>query len=311
MISRWKELRSLGILGMNQRNVYFIQHYNQRKHFPLADNKLITKRLAKQAGISIPSLYHTVTHEHEINVLEKVLAQFEDFVVKPAHGSGGDGILVIIGRRKLMYEKSNGQLIEQETLNHHVSNILSGMYSLGGHSDVAMFEYRVKFDRIFENVSYQGVPDIRMLVFQGYPVMGMVRLPTRMSHGKANLHQGAIGVGIELKSGRTTTGVLHNKIIDVHPDTNHDIAALQIPQWDNLLNIAVNCFDLSKLGYLGVDIVLDGEKGPLMLELNARPGLNIQIANQAGLLPRLKAIEALSDVSHNVAEKVAFCKERF
>ena len=103
MISRWKELRSLGILGMNQRNVYFIQHYNQRKHFPLADNKLITKRLAKQAGISIPSLYHTVTHEHEINVLEKVLAQFEDFVVKPAHGSGGDGILVIIGRRKLMY----------------------------------------------------------------------------------------------------------------------------------------------------------------------------------------------------------------
>ena len=212
MISRWKELRSLGILGMNQRNVYIIQHYNQRKHFPFADNKLITKRLAKQAGISIPSLYHTVTHEHEINVLEKVLAQFEDFVVKPAHGSGGDGILVIIGRRKLMYEKSNGQLIEQETLNHHVSNILSGMYSLGGHSDVAMFEYRVKFDRIFENVSYQGVPDIRMLVFQGYPVMGMVRLPTRMSHGKANLHQGAIGVGIDLKCGRPTTGVLHNKI---------------------------------------------------------------------------------------------------
>ena len=46
------------------------------------------------------------------------------------------------------------------------------------------------------------------------------------------------------------------------------------------------------MGYLGVDIVIDATAGPLMLELNARPGLNIQIANQEGLVHRLRSVEA-------------------
>jgi predicted ATP-grasp superfamily ATP-dependent carboligase len=45
------------------------------------------------------------------------------------------------------------------------------------------------------------------------------------------------------------------------------------------------------LGYLGVDIVLDPRRGPLLLEANARPGLAIQHANAAGLVPRLQEIE--------------------
>jgi predicted ATP-grasp superfamily ATP-dependent carboligase len=44
------------------------------------------------------------------------------------------------------------------------------------------------------------------------------------------------------------------------------------------------------LGYVGVDIVLD-VSGPMVLEVNKRPGLEIQNTNLAGLLQRLKYIE--------------------
>jgi glutathione synthase/RimK-type ligase-like ATP-grasp enzyme len=37
------------------------------------------------------------------------------------------------------------------------------------------------------------------------------------------------------------------------------------------------------LGYLGVDIVIDRFQGPMVIEVNARPGLSIQLANAKGL----------------------------
>ena len=97
-----------------------------------------------------------------------------------------------------MYRKVDGLLLNPEEVGYHLFNIISGIYSLGGQPDKALIEYRVQFDPIFEAISYQGVPDIRVIVFLGVPVMSMVRLPTRMSGGKANLHQGAIGAGIDI-----------------------------------------------------------------------------------------------------------------
>jgi glutathione synthase/RimK-type ligase-like ATP-grasp enzyme len=38
---------------------------------------------------------------------------------------------------------------------------------------------------------------------------------------------------------------------------------------------------------VGVDLVIDVERGPLMLEVNARPGLQIQVINGEGLAPAL------------------------
>ena len=154
-----------------------------------------------------------------------------------------------------------------------------------------MIEYKVIFDPIFESVGYKGVPDIRIIVFLGVPIMSMVRLPTRRSNGKANLHQGAIGAGIDLGTGTTLSGVMDNDIVTEHPETLKSSVGLQIPYWNDLLQLASRCYNLTGLGYLGVDIVLDKVRGPLLLELNARPGLNIQIANMAGLLPRLNLVE--------------------
>lgn len=63
------------------------------------------------------------------------------------------------------------------------------------------------------------------------------------------------------------------------------------------------------LGYIGVDIVLDRDLGPLVLELNARPGLSIQLANKIGLLPRLQRIENFNQIPSSVPDRVALAKE--
>lgn len=309
-----RRLREIGLIGIGERNANYVLRYNQRKFYPRVDDKLITKQLALKAGLPVPELYAVVRAEHEIAQLHETLASREQFVVKPAHGSGGDGILVISGRRGEKYRRSNGQLMAREEFNHHLSNGLSGLFSLGGQPDHLLVEYCVQFDPIFDRVSFRGVPDVRIIVFLGYPVMAMIRLPTRMSDGKANLHQGAIGVGIDLPTGVTKRGVWGTEVIREHPDTEHSIVGLKIPRWDDLMEMASRCYELSELGYIGVDFVLDRNLGPMILELNARPGLAIQIANGNGLGHRLVKVEALAErgaLSKDPQERVDFARKNF
>ncbi|HPA01257.1 MAG TPA: alpha-L-glutamate ligase-like protein [Chiayiivirga sp.] len=309
-----RRLREIGLIGIGERNANYVLRYNQRKFYPRVDDKLITKQLALKAGLPVPELYAVVRAEHEIAQLHETLASREQFVVKPAHGSGGDGILVISGRRGEKYRRSNGQLMAREEFNHHLSNGLSGLFSLGGQPDHLLVEYCVQFDPIFDRVSFRGVPDVRIIVFLGYPVMAMIRLPTRMSDGKANLHQGAIGVGIDLPTGVTKRGVWGTEVIREHPDTEHSIVGLKIPRWDDLMEMASRCYELSELGYIGVDFVLDRNLGPMILELNARPGLAIQIANGNGLGHRLAKVEALAErgaLSKDPQERVDFARKNF
>ena len=311
MFALSKKLKERGVLGLNHRNAGYTLWHNPRHLFPLVDDKLTTKNLAQQGGMAVPELYGVIEIEHQVRDLSRVLQPYQDFVIKPAQGSGGDGIVVITGRRKDRYRKANGQFMTQEDLNHHVSNILSGLYSLGGHPDKALIEYRVQFDPIFEAISYQGVPDIRIIVFLGVPAMAMVRLPTRMSDGKANLHQGAIGAGIDIATGLTLSAVWKNEVVSEHPDTENPVVGVQVPSWDTLLHLAARCYELTGLGYQGVDLVLDRTKGPLILELNARPGLNIQIANKAGLLPRLKLVEKEQALLKTFEDRLQFAKSQF
>lgn len=306
-----RRLKAAGVIGINRRNADYTLRYNPRRLYPLVDDKLRTKRLAQQAGIATPELYHTVEIEQQVKGLPAELEKYDEFVVKPAQGSGGDGIIVISGRRKGMYRKASGTLLTPAELQHHVSNILNGLYSLGGRTDVALVEYAVINDPIFENIAYLGSPDIRIIVLLGVPVMAMVRLPTQMSDGKANLHQGAIGCGIDIACGRTLSAVWNNAIIGEHPDTGIAIADVQMPHWDVMLDIAARCYDITGLGYQGVDIVLDRDKGPLILEVNARPGLNIQIANHCGLLPRLQTVEAAHEQLTDINSRIAFAKQHF
>ncbi|MCB1596203.1 MAG: alpha-L-glutamate ligase-like protein [Gammaproteobacteria bacterium] len=302
-----KRLSASGVLGINARNCRYILRHNPRHLYPLVDDKLATKRLAIAAGLPVPELYGVITSHHDVRRLPELVAGHRDFVIKPAHGSGGDGILVVSARVRdgSAYRLVDGTIMDGDDIGHHLSNMLSGQYSLGGHRDIALIEYCVKFDPIFSECAYRGIPDIRVIVFRGYPVMAMLRLPTRRSHGKANLHQGAVGAGLDLATGKTICAVIGNSVVTEHPDTGAVIAGRQIPRWEYLLDFAARCHELTGLGYLGVDIVLDRDLGPMLLELNVRPGLNIQIANRCGLGDRLRAIEA-RPAGVGVKERVAF-----
>jgi alpha-L-glutamate ligase-like protein len=309
----YRSLAKQGILSINQRNSDFVLKYNARKFYPLVDDKLQTKQLALNAGIAVPKLYAQIETEHQIKQIDRLLEPFTDFVIKPAHGSGGDGILVITGKIGNRYRLINGKLMSKQELSYHLSRLLSGAYSLGGHHDYAIIERRVIVDPVFSNISYQGVPDVRVITLMGYPAMAMLRLPTRSSGGKANLHQGAIGAGVDIATGTTRLGVCQNDITDHHPDTLAPISHVDIPYWHQILQIAAACYELTGMGYLGVDIVIDAHEGPLMLELNARPGLSIQIANQEGLLGRLRAIEARAELHPHeaITSRIGFSQVQF
>jgi alpha-L-glutamate ligase-like protein len=304
-------LRANGVIGINERNAEYTLAYNPRDRYPLVDDKLLTKQFADKAGVAVPPLYGVVEIQHEVLGLAAALAPYQDFVVKPCRGSQGDGIVVVTGRSRNQYEVADGSFMNDEELAFHVSNILSGIYSLGGQPDKALIEYRVNFDPVFEQITFRGVPDVRIIVFLGVPVMAMVRLPTRMSRGKANLHQGAVGTGVDMATGITTSAVWKERLVDEHPDTGNPVDGVTIPNWVRLLEIASRSYELTGLGYQGIDIVLDSTRGPLVLELNARPGLAIQLANRCGLGKRLDAVHADHQHLTSVQARVDYARERF
>lgn len=307
----WWRLKEAGVLGINKRNSSLIMKYNQRSRYPLVDDKLKTKMLALRNDVPVPELYGLIEYQYQVSRIEQLIETKDSFVLKPSRGSGGEGIMVVSSKVKKGYRLTSGALITFDELSDHVASILGGVYSLGGHQDKALLEYKVNFDPIFADVSYQGVPDIRVIVYFGIPILAMLRLPTRMSAGKANLHQGAVGAGLDIATGITTHAVWQNEPITEHPETGNVIKGIQVPHWNTILNLASRSFLLTGLGYQGVDIVLDKEKGPLLLELNARPGIGIQLANNIGLETRVKEAESRLSTLSTVEDKVNFALNHF
>lgn len=309
MFSVARKLKQMGVIGLNKRNADVILPLNPRRLYPLVDDKITTKKMAEAAGLGVPKLYGTIEYSAQVRTFARLVQPYENFVIKPANGAGGDGIVVVKGRSGDLYRRANGTLVSQFVLRSHIQNALGGAFSLGGQPDTVLIEYCVEFDPVFEKIAYQGVPDIRVIVYKGVPIMAMVRLPTRASDGRANLHQGALGAGIDMAEGKTLGAVFNNKIVNEHPDTLASITDVPIPSWQKILEIAAQTHELTGLGYVGVDIVLDRDFGPLILELNARPGLNIQIANRVGLQPRIDAAESWLSEPRTLEQRVKFARE--
>lgn len=306
-----RRLKKLGMLNMNRRNVDYIARYNARASYPLVDNKLKTKLAVGEYGVKTPRLLQVVRQQHEISRFREMAEDLAGFAIKPSKGSGGKGITVIIGRENDDFIKASGTRISVAMLERHLTNILAGLYSLAGTPDVALVENLVQSSPGLAKYSFQGVPDIRIVVFQGYPVMAMLRLATTASDGKANLHQGAVGVGLDLATGCSLNAVQFNRPITLHPDTGLPLENIKIEGWEDMLEMAARCYEATGLGYMGVDLVVDANEGPLLLELNARPGLAIQMANGCGLLPRLQTIEGLKRPHFSPRERTQFAMEAF
>lgn len=307
----WRALEIRGVMGMNRRNALYIGPLNARRAYPLVDNKRITRDLAARHRIPMPELFGVIDAHGRLGDLRGMVADRPEFVVKPARGAGGNGIVLIAGHDTTCLTKASGEILTWEEITYHTSSILSGIYSLEGLEDQALIESFIRMDPVFKAVSYRGVPDVRIVVYKGVPVMAMVRLPTRQSDGKANLHQGAIGAGISLRAGITKTAVQGRRIVDRHPDTGQPVSGIEVPFWQRILEIAAFGYEMTGLGYLGADLVMDQARGPVLLELNARPGLAIQLANQEGLQGRLRRLDEAWEPGRGVEDRVALARSLF
>ena len=295
------------VLGLNARNLTYMRPSNSSRAIRIADNKLLAKRVLKKAGLPVSQ---TLSITHNI----KELKEFDwgslpaSFVLKPNRGLGGEGILIVYARRKKFphpWVKADRKLVEIKDFENHILNILEGNFSLTSLPDIAFFEERIKLLKLLKPYAYRGIPDIRIIVYNFVPIMAEMRLPTRESGGKANLHLGGIGVGIDLGTGITTTSIQRDRIIERAPESKLLLRGIQIPGWKEVLRLAVQAQEATKIGFLGVDIAIDREKGPVILELNARAGLSIQIANLASLGDRLQRVKGLKISSITKGVKIA------
>lgn len=302
------------ILGLNARNQIYLKS-NTKKGRRIADSKLLTKKILKRHELPNPELLAVFKNPREVASFDW-LSLPDNFVLKPVSGYAGSGIIVVKKKAKWAGEwyLMDDSVINVSDLRLRSLDILAGQFSLHNLPDWAMVEKRIKIAKIFRKYAYQGTPDIRVIVFNKVPVMAMLRLPTAQSKGKANLHQGAIGVGIDLATGITTHGVCQSKFIKYIPGTKKKVNGLKLPNWNTILTLAVKAQETApSLGYVGVDIVYDKEHGPVILELNARPGLEIQKANLSPLKKRLERVEGLEikDAEHGVRVAKTLFAERF
>lgn len=280
---------------MNARNqLYTSQNSARAKRF--GTSKYATKVLLENKGIPTAKVFGILGTKEDINEFPWQTME-KNFVIKPSNGNAGKGIM-IFKRQEADLEHwvdTVGRRVSLDEIKLHCNDILEGQYSTYGATPHVIVEERVPIHSKLLKYAYKGTPDIRVIVFNSVPVMAMLRLPTAGSEGRANLHQGAIGVGIDMFSGVTTYGVTGNgKPLSVVPDSKRKINGIKIPNWTQLLKVAVTAATAAELVFCGVDLFLHEEKGPLVVELNANPGLSIQLANHAGLRRRLERVTDLN-----------------
>jgi alpha-L-glutamate ligase-like protein len=275
--------RRQAVVGINRRNVELVYAHNARRDYPIADDKLLTKEVLVRAGVPVSETLVVCRGLFEIAPTLEALASEEDFVVKPASASGGAGILVCGSRvHDGMWRSPNGAAIGRDKLHKRLADIVFGAFSKQM-EDKAFVERRIRPHAQYSALYADGLCDVRVLVLEGVPVMAMVRVPTRRANGRANLHQGGIGLGVDLETGRTVTAVSRGRPLEVHPETGAPLLGIELPAWAATVRVARRAAEAVPLGYLGVDVVVDEVRGPLILEINARPGLEIQNVHGRGL----------------------------
>ncbi len=283
-------LKARGILGINARNLDYIAKYNTHTAKKMADNKVFTKHFLSSRGIGVAKLYHLVKNYTQLT------PDFFDslpnsFVIKPNKGLGGGGILVIVDKKGSLWITASGNKLDQEFLYRHCIEILDGKYAISGTYDSVIFEERLEPHPDFRKLTNVGLPDVRVIVFNGVPVLAMLRVPTYESDGKANMEIGAIGLGIDLGTGRTTGGAQYSRFVTKMPNGASTVG-FQVPMWEKVLLSAARIQNATKIGFIGVDLVVT-KTGMKVLEINARSGLKIQIANKVALKTRLEKVADL------------------
>tara|TARA_B110000259_G_scaffold184481_1_gene231627 strand:- start:2096 stop:2980 length:885 start_codon:yes stop_codon:yes gene_type:complete len=273
-------------LGINERNASLIYPNNERKHYKLADDKILAKGILEAHNIPCAETYAVISRIGGIQSGWQKVQRYSKIAIKPANGSGGGGIK-ILKKNTEGHWSSSGIRVSEEEICLHMATIIMGGYSFGS-NDRVLIEECIESHHFFKEIYPEGVPDFRIILLKNKPLMAMLRVPTDKSDGKANLHQGGLGIGIDMKNGILTQAYDGKNYFDTHPDNNNTIKGKKIPYWNTILQISKLTAKHFPLNYLGVDIVIDETLGPLIMEVNVRPGLGIQLANKTGLKEILK-----------------------
>ncbi|MGY3791957.1 sugar-transfer associated ATP-grasp domain-containing protein [Aquimarina sp. 433] len=274
------------VVGLNERNIKFIYPNNKKKDYPLADDKVRTKEILHQHQIPCAKTYAVVAYNNDIKKAWEACKQYDAMAIKPANGCGGGGIKIIKRDRNGNWI-SSGKVITERQIFQHMAAIIMGFFSLGSH-DRVLIEECIEPHPFFHKIYPAGVPDFRIITLHQNPVMGMLRMPTNRSDGKANLHQNGVGIGVDLTAGTLTEVYDGKNYFDHHPDSGFVIQNMPIPYWEEILKISIDTARAFPLNYLGIDIVIDKNKGPQIMEINVRPGLGIQLVNKQGLKKAIK-----------------------
>ncbi len=291
LLRLWRAPRAAvrAVLGMNRRNLDYVLPRNPRRHFDLANDKLRAKEVLSAAGVPVAPTLATFSSFHELKHLDERLGPLDEFVVKPARGHGGMGILVIAGRDGDRVRTAGGRLLGPDELRRHIADIVFGVYTFD-RADVAIVEPRLVPAPFFAALYPDGLSDVRVITVDGHPAAAMIRVPTRASDGRANLHQGALGVAVDLDTGRIPRAWHRGAPCDTHPDTGAPLVGQVVPHWPDILTISRRAAAAVPLGYLGIDLIVDATRGPMLLEINARPGLEIQNVVGHGFRDRFRAL---------------------
>ncbi len=285
--SFFNQLSSASVLGMNRRNLELILPRNPRKHFPIADDKLLTKKVLSNAGIPVAPTLATFGSFYEIGQWKEKIADLNDFVIKPARGSGGRGILVVDKRSGDRFFTPGDHCLSSNEITRHIADIVFGVYAFDK-ADVAIVEPRLRPENLFSKLYPDGLSDMRLILADEILDLCMLRIPTRASDGRANLHQGAIGIGVDVKTGRTYRAWGNGREITTHPETGIPLIGHIIPQWKEIVQIGQETSKVLPLKFLGVDMVVDETLGPMVLEVNVRPGIEIQNVTGISMLKNLR-----------------------
>lgn len=312
-------MKTTHVLGLNSRAQIFSYRVNTREGKRIAASKIMTARILKGLNIQTPKIYKKFFKPRDIMDFDWSSLP-DSFALKPSKGLGGEGIIVVKKRSKphtiggkSAWVTTQKSVVTEDDMKLHLLDILEGAYSIGNVPDSAFIQEYVGRHKAFTKYAYAGTPDIRVVVFNGVPVMAMLRLPTKESGGRANLHQGAIGVGIDVATGITTKAIWHGNQIKHKPESDIKLTGIKVPDWNKILLLAARCQDIPGLGYMGVDIVLHPSRGPMILEVNSQPGLQIQLANMSGLKKRLERVDDLQvqDAVQGVKIAQALFAERY
>jgi len=280
-ILKMNPYKKSNVIGLNERNIKLIYPNNAKKHYPLADDKVLTKEILHQYDIPCAETYAVITYNSDIKKAWETCKKYNTMAIKPANGCGGGGIKIV--KKDLEGNwTSSGKIITEREIFQHMAATIMGFFSLGSH-DRVLVEECIEPHPFFHKIYPQGVPDFRIITLHHTPLMGMLRMPTDRSDGKANLHQNGVGIGVDLNKGTLTEVYDGKNYFNHHPDSEFVIKDVPIPFWKEILEISIETAKVFPLDYLGIDIVIDKHKGPQIMEINVRPGLGIQLVNKQGL----------------------------